>query len=632
MMARVTYLSSLLCISFFFFLSGCISIQRLNEADPYVMHHHSWWNYYQRGRLYMKDGNFHAAQTDFQTALGQIPGARFPYSKDQWQARTYGMHRIEGYFPHRELGICLFEQNNLPQALNLLETSIKMEPSARAKFYINQIQKQLATASIPPRIETSPLSRWTRQRSLQLEGKVQGPNSIAAITINGDPEFIELAMPQRHFTRELSLQEGQNTIQLVADDMVGNQTTTNLILMADWTPPQIHLQRAGSTLSISCRDNLGLNQIQINQRTVTLAGKEHTLTCPLNPAEPLQLSATDLAGNRIEWLLSKKEVRHLARAKEAAPPQLHITEAGKTITLYNPEFILDLRAEDDTALRVVELNGNNLLTQITPLFRTQRRIPLTVGHNYLTIAAEDVDGNRVEQEIIVVYRLPEYRDQIYRLATALAPLAGEIPNSIFKRRVNHLLGTELTRDPVRFHLLAAKDEIQALLKEQTLSESELSDPRALLKQSKKIDADLMFITRVLSDGTGQTIYTQVLDTSSGDLLFIEDVYLEDLNNLPQQLSGLIMKIEQRFPLIQANIQQHGRKLVIDAGAKKGAQKNMRFLIVRSDGAFEQGHVIHNGNHPAELIISDIESETAQVIIARGHDKQIAQHGDFAFSR
>jgi hypothetical protein len=631
-MRRTAYLAGLPAIALAILLPGCLSVKSLHDADPYVLHHHNWWNYYQRGRLHLKDGNVHAAQTDFQTAMGQLPGARYPYAKERWRTRTYGMHMLEGYFPHRELGIWLFEQKQFPEALALLETSMEMEPSARAKFYVTRIHKQLAAASTPPRIETDPLPGWTSQRTILLQGTTHGPNPVAAISINGQPEFIELATPRRSFRRDLPLQEGSNTIHIVAKDVSGNQTTTNLVLVADWTPPQIHLRRTGSALSVSCRDNLGLEQIQINNRTITPSGKEHTLTRPLIPGEPLLLTASDRAGNRLEWRLSKKEVLHLAQTKEAAPPRLHVTDAGKTITLYNPEYILDLRAEDDTALRAVELNGENLLTQTTPLFRTMLRIPLVPGPNRLVIEAEDSDGNRTWEQITVLYRQPEYMDRIYRLATALSPLAGEIPDPAFERRVNHLIGHELTLDPVRFHLLAAEEETRHLRKEQSLSGSELADPRVLLKQGRKLDADLIFITRVLGDGSGQTIYTQVLDTDSGEELFIEDVYLEDLSLLPQQLGGLIMKIEQRFPLIQASVRQQNKKLIIDAGAKNGAQKGMRLLVIRSDGAFEQGRVVHSGKHPAELVISEVESASARVIIPRGYTKHSVQPGDYVFSR
>ncbi|MFA7256947.1 MAG: FlgT C-terminal domain-containing protein [Kiritimatiellales bacterium] len=613
-------------------LSGCLSIQNRSSTGLYELSHHNWWNYYQRGRLYLKDGKFDEARKDFETAMGRIPGARYPYAQERWRARTYGMHMLEGYFPHRELGICLFELNQPEDALKLLETSIQMEPSARAKFYINRIHQQLAAAAVPPWIELTNLPGWTDQRTLLLQGAASGTNAVAALTVNGEAEFIELASTRIRFRHEIPLKEGRNLIYVNAEDVAGRQTVTNLVVMADWTPPQIHLQRTGSFLSITCSDNLDLQHVQINDRTLSPSGNEYTLSCPLNANEPLRLGASDCAGNRTEWILSKNELQHLAQNQTAAPPRLHVADSGKTITLCKPEYALDIRAEDDTALRAVKLNGENLLTKTTPLFRTLQRVPLSIGINKLTLAAEDSEGNRTEEQITVIYRQPEYLDRMYRLAASLAPLAGEIPDPSFEQRLDDLIGHELTLDPVRFYLLADEEDARQLRKEQNLSNSELADPRALLRQDRRMKADLTFVTRVLSDGSGQTVYTQVFDADSGQELFIEDVYLEDPRLLPRQVGGLIMKIEQHFPLIQDVVQQQNKQLFITAGEKNGAQKGARFLVVRSAGAFEQGRVLLAGNRPAELIISEVESETAQVILPGKQTEPPVQAGDYVFSR
>jgi len=483
-----------------------------------------------------------------------------------------------------------------------------------------------------PASRSRTLPGWTRQRTQLLNGGAEGSHPIAAITINGKPEFIELAAPHRQFQLELPLQEGRNPIHILAEDITGHQTATNLVLMADWTPPQIHLHRTGTALSITFRDNLELHQLEINNRTLSPSGKEYTTDCPRLSGEPLRLTASDCAGNRVEWTLTEKELQHLAQTTQAAPPRLHLTDAGKTLTLYNPEYALDLRAEDDTSLRTVELNGKNLLTRTTPLFRTLCRIPLSEGTNRLALVAEDFDGNHNEEQITVIYRRPEYLDRIYRLATTLSPLAGEIPDPVFAQRVNLLIGHELIHDPIRFYLLAAENETRFLSKEKALSSTDLADPRATLKEGKKLNADLSFITRVLDDAPGYTIYTQVLDTHSGDELFIEDIYLEDRGLLPQQINGLVMKIEQHFPLIQASVRQKDNHFLINAGAEQGAESGMRFIVIRSEGDFEQGRVVRTGNQPAELVISKVESTSARVIMPKGQIKNSVRAGDFVFSR
>ncbi|MBI9021406.1 MAG: hypothetical protein JEZ10_09175, partial [Verrucomicrobia bacterium] len=338
-------------------------------------------------------------------------------------------------------------------------------------------------------------------------------------------------------------------------------------------------------------------------------------------------------GNQIEWSLNDKELAELARQpQDAAPPRVILADADKTITLYNDEYALDIRAEDDVSLKNIQLNGIELLTEKSRIFRSLHRVPLSLGTNHFSIVAEDTVGKRTEKQIHVIRREPEYLDRHYRLATALPPISGELPDKLFGRRIELLMGEEITRDPARFYLLATDHEAEKILNEQALSSTELSDPRAALNRGGRLDSDLVFLNRVLSDGDGQTIYTQVVDAKSGDELFVEDVYLENRQQLEQQIGGLIMKLEQRFPLITALIVERGKLIAINAGTQNGVQNGTRFLIVRSDGAFEQGHVLQNKTRPAELIVSEIESASSRGIVTSETAEHSVRPGDYVFTR
>ena len=538
---------------------------------------------------------------------------------------------IEGYFPHRELGICLFEQGKAEDALSELQISMGMEPSARAKFYINRIQKQLADAAAPPPLIQLPaIPRWTNLRKISIAGAVLCSNAVASVTIDNEPEFIEIATPQINFTRKLTLHEGENIIRIEANGLNGKQSVTNITITADWTAPQIAIQRTTSTAALSCRDNIELARVLLNGQAIPVAN--NYIESPLTTTQPLQFSAIDRAGNRIEWALSEKELYHLAQNQPPAPPALKVNGAGITTTLCVPEYALDLRAEDDTALQSVKLNGKELLAQSSPLFRALHRINLSSGTNQLTVGAEDGDGNRTEQTVKVVYRPPEHMDRIYRLAAATEPLSGEIPNPEFEQSVFSQIQHELTLDPVRFYLLASENEEQIIHKELELSNGTWADPRAALKRSKKLSTDLTMIPRVLSDGKGQTVYIEVLDTQNGKQLFIEDVYLETPDQLPHQIAGLIMKTEQHFPLIQAQLHQKNGHLQINAGEENGIQKGMRFIVIRSSGTFREGRVLRRKDGPAEVIASEIESKVSTVIIPLKQSKESAHPGDYVFSR
>ena len=611
-------------------LAGCTSPRKTN---PYAITHPTWWNFYQRGRVYLHDGKFPQAAADFETALGRRPGARYPYTQERWRARTYGMHTIEGYFPHRELGIARFNQGHPTEALELLNTSMQQEPSARAKYYINRIYEALALSSAPsPEIVLPQLPEWTMESTFSLNGVAVGSNHISSLTIGKTSEFIELVAPRYAFSKELSLKEGPNRIRIAATDTSGKQTITQLTLTADWTAPEILMERKGPNLVLHCRDLLGLRQLQLNGTPIVPTGNEHTLIYPAQSAVPLELTATDRAGNRTALYLSAKELRVIAQAGAPAPPVLEMIHAGQTLTQFVPEYELDIRAQDDTALKAIELNGKNLLSRPSPLFRGRQRLWLEPGTNCFTLTAVDFDENRTEQQLRVIYREPEYVDRIYRLSVVTSPLGGKIPDPGFAQRVNHLMQQELTLPPERFHLLAGETDLQLTQREQELSSGQLVDPRAMLRQGRKREADLILISRVLSDSPGQTIYTQVLDAETGKELFVEDIYMEHPEQLPHQLAGLVMKVEQRFPLIKAHLQSLENQLGITAGAANGAQEGMRFMVIRSKGSFEEGRIIRNGTRPVEVVVSEVENRNATVILPRKYSNTLIQSGDFVFAR
>jgi tetratricopeptide (TPR) repeat protein len=94
---------------------------------------HRWWNYYERGISFMEGAFYPQAISDLEAAIGQR-------EKDQRMARTYGMHFVD-YFPHRELGIVFLEVGNLERAKKEIELSLAQYPTAKARFYLDQIRK-----------------------------------------------------------------------------------------------------------------------------------------------------------------------------------------------------------------------------------------------------------------------------------------------------------------------------------------------------------------------------------------------------------------------------------------------------------------------------------------------------------
>ena len=95
---------------------------------------HKWWNYYERG-LSFADGRF------FEEAVRDLKLAIAKREKDQRMARTYGMHFID-YFPRRELGIVYYQMGDMEAAKAELSRSLSQYPTAKARFYLDRVQKR----------------------------------------------------------------------------------------------------------------------------------------------------------------------------------------------------------------------------------------------------------------------------------------------------------------------------------------------------------------------------------------------------------------------------------------------------------------------------------------------------------
>jgi len=102
-----------------------------------------WYKLYEDGIEAMEDGDYKGASDLFIEAIQANPD-------DDENVRTYGMHSIE-YYPHRELGICLYHLGDKTGAQQELQISMKMEPSDRAKQYLSQLG-----AGLPPAKKTEP--------------------------------------------------------------------------------------------------------------------------------------------------------------------------------------------------------------------------------------------------------------------------------------------------------------------------------------------------------------------------------------------------------------------------------------------------------------------------------------------
>ncbi len=679
-------LATLVCALF----SGCATPLPTRDVGE-KLYHRNWWNYYARGVMRLHKKDLQSAMEDFETCLNLRRGAKYGYPIDKWRARTYGLHFIDNYFPNRELGVILYRSGEFERAAEFLEKSLKQEPSGRAKHYYNLSRRELLARQDlpPPSIEVDAASRevWTSARKRMLTGVARGPAFIRDVSIGDDRLFIELATEEQAFGREIVMKEGLNTIAITAEDLAGKKAEQSVTWRADWQPPQIVIGRSvrqGANWRITgvCCDNVALAFVEVNGRKQFASEpRKEVQEYPLKLEMPakdgrLVIRTSDLAGNTLETVLTDTDlaaslmlhpIMRVAVEGDALPaapqqgaedtmkPRLQFTTRQQVVYVYDEDYYLDGEASDQGGLASIRVNGEEWLRK-THCGATRNRfagyIP-TEGSNTIHVVVSDQAGNQTAKTITVIRREPMYLDTEFRLTTGIPPFNKAEIGYKLTTGVTPLVKNEevtwldpalvkiwmekyITRQPIRFHLLERDEGWDFILREQELSMSDLTDPRASLKIGKMLPAEMFFMGSLYKNGIGITIHISVVDTETGKTLFIEDVYTEEaLNDAEKKISGLISKIEQRFPLVEAAITKiSGSKVTLNAGLLHGVIQGTKFIIVKKQGNdhIEEGEVVHIEDKYVECYAKRIKREETVADLEPRSASDMLSVGDYIFTR
>lgn len=689
-------------------VGGCIIPAPENSGGE--LYHHNWWNYYVRGSYFLRENRIDEAAADFQRCLGLIPGAKFGFKQDMWRARTYGIHFLEGYFPNREFGVCLYERKDYDQAIRYLETSLKQEPSGRAKHYLNLArQKQMAGAGLAGpviRIEGDGGATYTPERSLQVSGVAAGAGLIRQLSIGKNSAFIELAVPSYSFSRRVPLSSGSNVVEVAAVDLLGQRAVRRVVRIADWQPPRFLVRRVAAQggewlVEGVCRDENGVSEVvAAGKPLVRRAVGQGVAEVPVSvriPGEGAVLSATDVAGNRLECPLNVAALAQMAMPGGAAPearglpvrraivgdgvfpagptvleqmeawslfcrrnaaarglrqvaqtalsgsvdrlrPALSLRGCQPVTRVFIEDFFVDGSAADGGGLASVTVNGENLLAEAdVGTVRTYfaRRLPLDFGTNRFEVVATDRSGNRTSQELTVVRVRPEYLDERYRLSVGVPPLS-PAEAGLVGVRARRSMEAELTREPVRFRLLERNEGWDFVLREQGLSVSDLADPSAALRIGKMVPAEMLLMGKVFNEAKGVTLYLKAVETGNGEVVFASDVYSADPdNNLDEAVAGLVLKVEQGFPLITGEVlRREGAKVTLNIGQADGAAAKSRFLVLQppAAGGLTDAQVCKVDGQLVQLRLERVQQSTSTARIIPSGSDSVVKEGDHVYTR
>ena len=560
---------------------------------------HRWWNYYERGLSYA-DGRFYEeAIRDFKACIEKR-------DKDQRMARTYGMHFMD-YFPNRELGIIYYKEGNLETARDALESSLKQFPTAKARFYLDRVRRDLIIKG--ERVFMSPKLTldfrgdevWTREDPIIISGLAEDEHYVSGLKIKGVPVYLESAEKRLAFEEALVLEQGQHTIEIEAKNLPGKVTKRRLTIHVDREGPMITVDtlytkdlgsRREITIQGSIDDEAGVSHFSINGETVLLKGGEEASFAKklITSKAHLEMVAQDKLGNRTSFTIDLNRttagyepvklafagsdlkglsLAGLFGAKDKKPPQILLKGWTGTQTVFLEKIYLEGQVSDDTKVKSLEINDIPVLRRKGQRVIFSHLAQLQEGENVIVIQAEDESGNVASNKILVIRRIPKALQLGQRLSLTVLPFEkkGAVSEaSLFVQdSLTHGLVTQN-----RFQVIE-RERLDLILQEQKLSQSKLIDRNTALRLGRLVAAQAVITGSIIETSDGIEVVVRMIDTETSGILTSVDVYGEskDLPAIRTLTEGLATKIHREFPLIGGVVlQQKGNAIFTDLGQNK----------------------------------------------------------------
>jgi len=564
----------------------------------------TWWDYYERGVKYSDAGAWKAAIQDFRAARQQR-------DKEDRTARTYGVAFIE-YFPVRELGIALYQDGQYKAAAEALEKSLAAFPTAKGAYYYNlsraALLRQAAADKAPPRIKIDAPADGllTNALTMEVRGTAESKNQVAVVEVNGESQLIDSAIASQPFTQLARLAPGTNAIEVLAKDLLGQETKAVVNVMVDREGPVVVIDRAARAggrirLEGTVFDNVRLGPLVINgQATPLSAGAESTFTADVAGTETAFLiEAADAVGNftrvripipaelrqgghRLEpeivpvaWrrqiVPSFLRTQALAIEMEALPAEVQQDSLSVSwiVTSGNPVTSVKIN-EDTKTLRQTEAGKPQIFSHI---------VPLVDGPNQITITATDRTGATVTKTASVVRKVEEVEQIGSRLAVAVLPFtqkgpASDLYGSAFESLVDALVNQG------RFKVVS-RDQLENILREMKLSRSALVDQATAVRAGKLAAAEAIMVATVNESPKSVEVYAQLINTETSTVLASRDIF--DPEKAPgsarAKMRELAAKLKAEYPLVGGSVVTvSNQRVAVGIGSAKKVRADMKVIV------------------------------------------------------
>jgi len=256
---------------------------------------------------------------------------------------------------------------------------------------------------------------------------------------------------------------------------------------------------------------------------------------------------------------------------------------------------------------------------------------LDQGTNTFTITAVDGAGEYATRTVVVERIVPAARDIGSRMSMAIIPpCCPDNHDSLAAIVYDGLLSAFVNAG--RFHIVARGSDMEAVLEEMALSQSELVDETKALRIGRLVTAETVLTASVLETDTEMEITTRLINTETSTVMAVKDVYCQSksLAHIDYLLEGLALKFKQAFPLVEgAIVDINGKEVFADIGGKHNIKAEMKVIIFREEEErFRPRTGTSLGRNTSllgEARIFSVHEHFSKALLLTGNAKEIHAH-------
>ena len=606
---------------FFLYLSGCVS-HRIENQEKYLVNgvqygvirgnfRARWWNFYERGRSFADGGFWKEAESDLRMALTRR-------AVDNRLSRTYGLHFVP-YFGNRELGIVLYNQGKIMEALPFLKQSLEQDPTEKTEFYLNLCQQQLSKAIADnenPTLRIKDVPEITNLVSIGVTGQAYDNQFIDSVVINGKKISPVLKEKHLHFMQNVELVPGVNRINIIAQDSSGNTITEKRSVILDYDAPLISISSASpKRVVLTIIDDQPVTLVTNKLKNLDLIDHNGNrfIFQPIHGAPVYYAEFEDSATNRNGIQIAPNYLQLGDRMDKRLPSVPYSTSPillASTEIL--PEFVNQrnrpsqtLQDSSNTSLRL-EVKGllpemevfqdyivvagsvygpfkilkfdNKVRLEKGKDTRFSFRKSLNLGLNLVVLDVLD-STNRNYVKTFRIKRLPTPdKNRALRAKIMLYPLAKEGGDSKLSSEDYSDLLIELDKSE-RFRLLE-KDRLDVIKNEFDLVTNGWIKTSTAAKLGKTFDADYTLACTIRPTIDDIEIFGRIIDTETKELLASCDIYkiVNGVSDFKDSYTRFVEKLVQVFPIVESKVKKKSsRSFTIKLGKNASIKKGMKFV-------------------------------------------------------